>query len=97
MAVKTARSRLSMAAIHLIPQDKRLNYSPNPEAECKPPALQWPIPPAARSPHPRKPMALLPIIEFPDPRLRTVAKPVEHVDAALSRLIDDMLDRKSVV
>jgi peptide deformylase len=37
-------------------------------------------------------MSLLPIIEFPDPRLRTVAKPVERVDAALGRLIDDMFE-----
>jgi peptide deformylase len=37
-------------------------------------------------------MALLPIIEFPDPRLRTVAKPVDRVDAALGRLIDDMFE-----
>jgi len=37
-------------------------------------------------------MALLPILEFPDPRLRTVAKPVERVDAALGRLIDDMFE-----
>jgi len=37
-------------------------------------------------------MALLPILEFPDPRLRTVAKPVERVDATLSRLIDDMFE-----
>ena len=35
-------------------------------------------------------MALLPILRFPDPRLRTVAKPVEHVDDALRALIDDM-------
>lgn len=37
-------------------------------------------------------MALLPILEFPDPRLRKVAKPVEQFDAALSSLIDDMLE-----
>ena len=37
-------------------------------------------------------MALLPILEFPDPRLRTRAKPVEAVDAALARLIDDMFE-----
>jgi peptide deformylase len=37
-------------------------------------------------------MAKLPILEFPDPRLRTVAKPVEQFDAALSRLIDDMFE-----
>src|SRR5688572_19269180 len=37
-------------------------------------------------------MAKLPILEFPDPRLRTVARPVEKVDADLSRLIDDMFE-----
>ena len=37
-------------------------------------------------------MALLTILEFPDPRLRTKAKTVERVDAALTRLIDDMFD-----
>jgi peptide deformylase len=37
-------------------------------------------------------MALLPILEFPDPRLRTRAQPVQEVDAALRRLIDDMFE-----
>lgn len=37
-------------------------------------------------------MAVLEILEFPDPRLRTVAKPVGSVDAALRTLIDNMLD-----
>jgi len=37
-------------------------------------------------------MAKLPILEFPDPRLRTRAKPVERVDAALRQLIDDMFE-----
>ena len=37
-------------------------------------------------------MALLPILEFPDPRLRTRAKPVERVDAALARLVEDMFE-----
>ncbi len=37
-------------------------------------------------------MALLPIIEFPDPRLRTVAKPIAQVDAATRQLIDDMFE-----
>ena len=37
-------------------------------------------------------MARLPIIEFPDPRLRTVAKPVESVDTRLRQLIDDMFE-----
>jgi peptide deformylase len=37
-------------------------------------------------------MALLPILEFPDPRLRTRAQPVEQVDAPLRKLIDDMLE-----
>lgn len=37
-------------------------------------------------------MALLPILEFPDPRLRTVAKPVETVDERIQTLIDDMFE-----
>ncbi|AFT68406.1 Peptide deformylase 1 [Alloalcanivorax dieselolei B5] len=37
-------------------------------------------------------MAKLEILEFPDPRLRTVAKPVEQVDDALRKLIDDMIE-----
>src|ERR1700754_2363160 len=35
-------------------------------------------------------MALLPILEFPDPRLRTRAQPVAQVDDAMRKLIDDM-------
>jgi peptide deformylase len=37
-------------------------------------------------------MARLPIIEFPDPRLRTVARPVKEVDTRLRQLIDDMFE-----
>jgi peptide deformylase len=37
-------------------------------------------------------MALLNILRFPDPRLRTVAKPVDAVDARVRRLVDDMLE-----
>ena len=37
-------------------------------------------------------MALLKILEVPDPRLRTIAKPVTDFDARLSRLIDDMIE-----
>ena len=37
-------------------------------------------------------MAKLEILEFPDPRLRTVAKPVERFDAALRQLVDDMIE-----
>ena len=37
-------------------------------------------------------MALLPILEFPDPRLRTVAQPVATVDDRIRSLIDDMFD-----
>ncbi len=37
-------------------------------------------------------MAILEILEFPDPRLRTIAKPVEKVDDTIRRLIDDMFD-----
>jgi peptide deformylase len=35
-------------------------------------------------------MAMLDILEFPDPRLRTKARPVVQVDDALRTLIDDM-------
>jgi peptide deformylase len=37
-------------------------------------------------------MAKLNILEFPDRRLRTVAKPVIRVDDGLHRLIDDMFE-----
>ena len=37
-------------------------------------------------------MALLEILEYPDPRLRTRAQPVREFDAALGRLIDDMFE-----
>ena len=37
-------------------------------------------------------MTILTILEFPDKRLRTVAKPVEKVDAEIQRLVDDMLE-----
>jgi peptide deformylase len=36
-------------------------------------------------------MALLPILEFPDPRLRTRAEPVQQFDDALRQLVADML------
>lgn len=35
---------------------------------------------------------MLPILEFPDPRLRKKASPVERVDEELNRLIDDMFE-----
>lgn len=37
-------------------------------------------------------MALLQILEFPDPRLRTRAAPVKTFDAQLARLLADMLE-----
>lgn len=37
-------------------------------------------------------MALLPILRYPDPRLHTVARPVELVDDVVRRLVDDMLE-----
>ncbi|CDF81398.1 peptide deformylase [Pseudomonas sp. QL9] len=37
-------------------------------------------------------MAILNILEFPDPRLRTIAKPVERVDDAVRQLVDDMFE-----
>jgi peptide deformylase len=37
-------------------------------------------------------MAILNILEYPDPRLRTIAKPVAQVDDKTRTLIDDMLE-----
>jgi len=37
-------------------------------------------------------MALLPILCYPDPRLHTVAQPVQSVDARIKTLISDMLE-----
>lgn len=37
-------------------------------------------------------MAILEILEFPDPKLRTEAKPVKNVDDVTRKLIDDMFE-----
>jgi peptide deformylase len=37
-------------------------------------------------------MAILPIVEVPDPRLRQISQSVERVDDDLRKLIDDMLE-----
>jgi peptide deformylase len=37
-------------------------------------------------------MAILDILNYPDPRLHTVAKPVKEVDAPIRRLIKDMAE-----
>lgn len=37
-------------------------------------------------------MALLPILEFPDERLRTTARPVKAVDDEIRSILDDMLE-----
>ena len=37
-------------------------------------------------------MSILTILEFPDERLRKIAKPVENIDKRLQTLIDDMLE-----
>jgi peptide deformylase len=37
-------------------------------------------------------MALLDILEFPDPRLRTRAKPISNVTGKIAKLADDMLE-----
>jgi peptide deformylase len=37
-------------------------------------------------------MAVLKILEFPDKRLRTIAKPVEQVDDAVRALVEDMFE-----
>jgi peptide deformylase len=38
------------------------------------------------------PMAILPILEVPDPRLKTISTPVESFDADLKKLVDDMFE-----
>ena len=37
-------------------------------------------------------MAILDILEYPDPRLRTKAKPINQVDDSVRKLIDDMFE-----
>jgi peptide deformylase len=37
-------------------------------------------------------MTQLQILRYPDPRLHTVAKPVQEVDARIRQLVDDMLE-----
>lgn len=37
-------------------------------------------------------MALLPILSYPDPRLRTIAAPVKEVDATIKTLIANMIE-----
>ena len=37
-------------------------------------------------------MAVLPILTYPDPRLHTVAKPVQAVDASIRGLVADLLE-----
>lgn len=37
-------------------------------------------------------MAILDILNYPDPRLHTVAKPVKEMNATIRRLIDDMAE-----
>lgn len=37
-------------------------------------------------------MSQLNILQFPDPRLRTVARPIDAVDDSVHKLVDDMLE-----
>nr|WP_315244463.1 peptide deformylase [uncultured Albidiferax sp.] len=37
-------------------------------------------------------MALLPILQYPDPKLHTLARPVQAVDARIQALISDMVE-----
>jgi peptide deformylase len=37
-------------------------------------------------------MAILPIIEIPDPRLKLVSEPVAQVDAGVRKLMDDLME-----
>jgi peptide deformylase len=46
---------------------------------------------AAKHPYLR-PMAILPILEVPDPRLKTISSLVEAFDDDLKRLVDDMFE-----
>jgi peptide deformylase len=46
---------------------------------------------AANHPYLRD-MALLPILEVPDPRLKTISTPVEAFDDDLKKLVDDMFE-----
>jgi peptide deformylase len=41
---------------------------------------------------PERIMAVLSIIELPDPRLKLVSEPVAHVDASVRKLMDDMME-----
>jgi peptide deformylase len=46
---------------------------------------------SAKHPYLRR-MALLPILEVPDPRLKTISTPVEAFDGDLKKLVDDMFE-----
>lgn len=37
-------------------------------------------------------MAILTVLHYPDPRLRKVAEPVDHVDDEIRQLVDDMFE-----
>ena len=37
-------------------------------------------------------MAILEVLQYPDPRLRNRARPVEHVDERVRQLVDDMFE-----
>ena len=37
-------------------------------------------------------MSILEILEYPDPRLRKIAKPVEKIDAKTQKLLEDMFE-----
>ena len=39
-------------------------------------------------------MAILDILEFPDPQLRTIARPVKEVDERIQQLISDMTEEE---
>lgn len=37
-------------------------------------------------------VSILPVLEFPDPQLRNIAKPVLHVDSKIKAIVDDMFE-----
>jgi len=56
------------------------------------PILSARITPILEIGHAAKTMAILDILEFPDPRLRTRARPVTVVNDRIRKLVDDMLE-----
>ena len=91
-----------MAAIYLIPLQVKGTITPKTRPLARVSALQWrhssadvTHAPVFGVPVVNPPMALLDILEFPDPRLRTRARPVDVArvgEPAFQQLLDDMFE-----